>query len=509
MINPLCRAYLEGGPDEGITAPQSRLSSLEYTNLPYGTYTLHLQVLDKTTKDVIQDDSFLLRKEARFRELLPVRVALLILVGLASALVVWQVIRSTVLARQYEEIRRANEEAERANRARSRFLANLSDELHTPINTIMGMNEMAMREDPTGVPKDYLRSVTGYAQDIRGASEYLLRLIDDLLDISRIDSGKLQVTEQEYDVADLLRSVVSGPRAKSSEKGLTFDTVIDEMLPRRLCGDVGKIRQILLNLLANAVQYTDAGGIVLSVSMEERRGETASLRFSVKDTGIGVKEGEIEKLFTAYERLDDEKDNGTQGTGLGLDISRQFAERMGGALRCESVYGEGSEFVLTLDQKIVDATPIGEFTEQEDRAAGGPYVPLFVAPDADILVVDDNQMNLSVIRGLLKATRVFVTAAASGEDALMKIRSSHFDVVFMDHTMLRKDGFEAVKKIRALDKELPVYLITASAAAGEAFYKSRGFYGCLSKPIDGRTLERTVMRHLPGEMMEKPAKENA
>ena len=507
--NPTVHMYLEGGPDDGITTPRSRLTSLEYTNLPYGDYTLHIQIVDKTSGDVLQDSAFEVDKAARPGELLSVKILFIALLAAAVGLIVWRFMRSTIVARQYVEIRKAKEEAERANAAKSRFLANMSHEIRTPINTIMGMNEMVMREDSTGVPKGYFMSMMNYAFDIRNASESLLGLINDLLDISKIESGKMHLVEQEYDVADMLRSIVSMIRVRSTEKELTFDVVIDEILPRRMYGDAGKIKQIVLNLLTNAVKYTDFGGFILNVSMDERNGDSAFLRFSVKDTGMGVKEEDMERLFAAYERLDEEKNSGIQGTGLGLDISRKFAELMNGKLWCESVYGEGSEFILTLNQRIVDDTPIGVFIEHEESAAKGPYVPKFIAPDADILVVDDNPMNLNVIKGLLKATKVFVTTSASGEDAIEKIRDTHFDVVLMDHMMPGMDGVEAVGKIREFDKELPVYALTANSTAGEEFYKEKGFNGYLSKPIDSETLERTLMRHIPDEMMEKPTEADA
>ena len=503
MMNPTIRMYLDGGPDSGITIEKNKMSSLEYTSLPYGTYTLHIQVLDPVTQGVIQDEAFQIKKNPRLAELLVVRILTFIFIAILAGLVVWRVMRSTIIRKQYVEISKAKEEAERANSSKSRFLANMSHEIRTPINTIMGMNEMVMREDATGVPKEYFMSMMNYAFDIRNASESLLGLINDLLDISKIESGKMHLVEQEYDMQDMLRSIVSMIRVRSIEKELTFDVVVDEIMPKRLFGDMGKIKQIVLNLLTNAVKYTEKGGFILNVSMDARENDICSIRFSVKDTGIGVKEEDMERLFTAYERLDEERNSGIQGTGLGLDISRRFAELMGGRLWCESIYGEGSEFILTLDQKIVDTTPIGIFMEHEDNGAKGPYVPQFIAPDADILVVDDNPINLSVIKGLLKATKVFVTTSTSGEDAIDKIKDNHFDIVLLDHMMPGMDGIETVEKIREFEPGLPVYALTANATAGEDFYKSKGFNGYLSKPVDTEILEKTILSHLPESMVEK------
>lgn len=505
MLNPTVHVFLEGGRDEGITAPRSNLTSLEYTGLPYGNYTLHIQILDKHNDEVIQDDTYRIVKSPKVMELLLVRVLIGVTVAAVVGFAVWRVMRSTVVNRQYEEIRNAKEEAERANTAKSRFLANISHEIRTPINTIMGMNEMIMREDASNVPKSYFLSMMNYSLDIKNASESLLSLINDLLDMSKIESGKMHLVEQEYDVLDTLRSIVSMIRGKSTEKELTFDVVVDELLPKRMYGDAGKIKQIVLNLLTNAVKYTDKGGISLNVDMTERKGDVAMLRFSVIDTGMGVKEEDKEKLFSAYERLDEVKNSSIQGTGLGLDISRKFAELMEGKLWCESTYGEGSEFILTINQKIVDATPLGAFIEHDQNAASGPYIPQFIAPDADVLVVDDNSMNLNVIKGLLKATKVFVTTSSSGEDALGKLKDNHFDVVLLDHMMPGMDGIETVSKIREFLPDLPVYALTANSTAGEEFYKSKGFNGYLSKPVDSLTLEKTIMKHLPEEMMEKPS----
>ena len=224
---------------------------------------------------------------------------------------------------------------------------------------------------------------------------------------------------------------------------------------------------------------------------------------------MGVKDEDREKLFTAYERLDEQKNSGIQGTGLGLDISRKFAELMGGSLTCESEYGKGSEFILILDQKIIDKTPIGIFMEHDESGSGGPYVPKFIAPDADVLVVDDNAMNLNVIKGLLKGTKVFVSTASSGEECLEKIKDTNFNIVLLDHMMPGMDGVETVAEIRKNYPDLPVYALTANSSAGEEFYTSRGFNGYLSKPIDTETLESTIMKHLPEEMMEKPSESEA
>jgi signal transduction histidine kinase/CheY-like chemotaxis protein/HPt (histidine-containing phosphotransfer) domain-containing protein len=506
LVDPQVYIFMEGDKEDAVFVPKSKLTTLEYTGMKHGNYNLRLQVLSGSNTQAMLDQTFQIIKQPKFSDLLAVRLMSLFLLALFVGLVVFRVMKGTVVRRQYQEIKQARDDAERANSAKTRFLANISHEIRTPINTILGMDEMIMREDASNVPKGYFLAMMNYALDIKNATDSLLGLINDLLDISKIESGKMHLVEQEYDLQELLRSIVSMIRVKSTEKELTFDVVVDEIMPSKMYGDAGKIKQVVLNLLTNAVKYTEKGGFILMVALNERENDDVGISFTVRDTGIGVKEEDIDKLFTAYERLDEQKNSAIQGTGLGLDISRRFAELMGGSLTCTSVYGQGSDFVLSIHQKIVDDTPIGLFIEHDDTKAKGPYVPQFVAPDADVLVVDDNPMNLNVIRGLLKATKIFVTTADSGEECLEKMKTTKFNVVLLDHMMPGMDGIETVAKIRETDKDIPVYALTANASVGEDFYTSKGFTGYLSKPIDSEALEKAIMKHLPDEIMFKPSK---
>ncbi len=506
LSNPLIHLYLEGANDEGVTVYQNALAPLTYTNLPYGSYTLHIQVLDSTEYTVLRDETFPIYKEPRWTELPVFQVLGIAIVAVLVALIVWRVLQSTIIRRQYAEIRAAKEEAERANTAKSRFLANMSHEIRTPINTIMGMDEMILREDRNEPKSRYTSAVSGYAVSIKRASESLLGLINDILDLSKIESGKMNLVEQEYDTAELLRAIAVMIRVRSNEKDLGFSVEIDPELPKKLFGDDGKIKQVLLNLLTNAVKYTEKGSFALRVSVEKKTEDTATVHYSVKNTGIGIRPEDMEKLFSAFERLDEKRNSAIQGTGLGLDISRQFVELMGDELQCESVYGEGSEFFFTLQQKIIDPEPIGTFVEQEERAeSDGPYIPLFAAPEAKILVVDDNEMNLQVLSGLLRPTKVQLTTALSGKECLEKLSDTAYDLVFLDHMMPEMDGIETLQELRKTNETVPVIALTANAAEnGEAFYVGKGFQGYLGKPVDARKLEETIRRFLPEEKLCDP-----
>ncbi len=507
LSNPLVHLYLEGASDDGTTVYQDELSPLIYTNLPYGSYTLHVQILNPTDYEVLRDETFPLYKEAKITELIGVRILLIALLAAGVGFIVWWILRSTIIRRQYVEIREAKEEADRANSAKSRFLANMSHEIRTPINTIMGMDEMILREDKNEPKQRYAAKVGEYAVSIKHASESLLSIVNDILDLSKIESGKMNLVEKEYDTTDLLRAIATMIRVRSNEKDLGFVMEIDPKLPSSLYGDDGKIKQVLLNLLTNAVKYTEKGHFTLKVEMKQLEGDTATIHYSVSDTGIGIRKEDMDKLFSAFERLDEKRNSGIQGTGLGLDISRQFVELMGDELKCESVYGEGSTFYFTLKQKIVKAEPIGEFSEKSlpDDAETGVYVPLFVAPDARIMVVDDNEMNLQVIGGLLRPTKVQLITAMSGKECLKILSEEKVDMVFLDHMMPEMDGIETVHHIRETDTDLPVIALTAnSAESGESYYVGEGFQGYLGKPVDARKLEETIKTYLPEKLLLDP-----
>ena len=532
LKNPLIKMYLEGYHDDGYTVYHENMTSLNYTNLPYGDYTLHVQVLDPIERTIERDEEFFIKKAPALMELLWFRLLLVALAMAAAGYAVYYVIKTTTVARQYRQIREAKEEAERANSAKSRFLANMSHEIRTPINTIMGMDEMILREDRSAAGKKYSAAVTGYAKSIKRASESLLSLVNDILDLSKVESGKMNLVEREYDTVDMLRGICNMIRVRSADKGLEFKIDIDEKLPRMLYGDDGKIKQVVLNLLTNAVKYTHEGSFILEVkSVTDHsaasgvKADTAdstdlpvmSVLYCVSDTGMGIREEDMDKLFSAFDRLDEKKNTGIQGTGLGLNISKQFVNLMGDDLHVDSVYGRGSTFWFTVSQKVVDATPIGEFTEEEpEESEDDSYVPALIAPEARVLVVDDSDMNLTVIRGLLSATHVQVDTALSGRECLEKLEAaaggehplgapSGYHAVFLDHMMPEMDGIETMQHIREAGYDVPVYALTANAAHnGDTYYVKKGFTGYLAKPVDGDLLEETIKKHVPDELCLDP-----
>ena len=501
LMNPQVTYYLEGFDKKKNVVKRSEFTSVDYTNVPGGTYEFKMQIKESRS-EAVKDFSFTIIKKKAFYEYVIVRAGLSILGMVIAGFLVWRIMHITIISRQYEQIRAAKEDAERANSAKSRFLANMSHEIRTPINTIMGMDEMILREDTENVPKEYADMVTGYAHKIKLASETLLGLVNDLLDLSKIEAGKMELIENEYDTQDLFQSLAMMIRVRSNEKDLVFKTKIDEQLPKKLYGDSVKLKEVLLNLLTNAVKYTKEGGFTLIVSVVEKSDDKCVIYYGVEDTGIGVKPEDINKLFTAFQRVDEGKNTAIKGTGLGLDISRQFVELMGGSLSCESIYGEGSTFSFKIKQKIADPEPIGEFIEKVENKEKRQYIPGFVAPCARIMVVDDNEMNLQVVKGLLKATKVNLTLALSGRECLEELSKNEYHLILLDHMMPEMDGIETLEKIRITHPDIPVIALTANVMnGGSDYYIKAGFQDYLSKPVEGGALEQMIKRYLPSDLI--------
>ena len=402
-------------------------------------------------------------------------------------------------AKESEELRQAKMIADSANQAKTNFLANMSHEIRTPINAVMGMNEMILRETDN-------QNIQEYAFNIQSASKTLLSLINDILDLSKIEAGKMKIVEDQYQLSTVLNDVVNMIRVKAEQKRLDFSVEVDEMIPDGLFGDAVRIRQIFVNLLNNAVKYTKEGSVCLKVEMDNLTETELTLKVSVKDTGIGIKEEDRDKLFHSFERIEEKDNHRIEGTGLGLAITSQLVSLMKGRIEVESVYGEGSVFILYLPQIIVYRDAIGDFAKKYQEFTGSlhKYQQSFIAPDAEILVVDDNDMNLFVVEKLLEKTKVQITKCTSGESCLKLVGEKYFDLILLDHMMPEMDGIETLRHMRNMEecccKDTPVIALTANAIMGaKEMYLSEGFHGYLSKPIGGEKLEKTLRKYLPKE----------
>lgn len=394
-------------------------------------------------------------------------------------------------------LRLEKEAADSANRAKSTFLANMSHEIRTPMNTVMGLDTMILRESRE-------ETIRKYALDIQMAAQNQLSIINDVLDLSKIESGKMEIVPVEYEVADLLIDVENMTTPRAMQKDLTFHLNIDREIPSRLLGDDVRIRQVLINLLTNAVKYTPEGSVTLTVK-GDREGDLEVLSFSVKDTGIGIAKEDLEKLFEEYVRLDEKRNRHIEGTGLGISIVTTLLRLMDSKLEVHSVYGEGSEFSFTIRQKIVQEDPVGDLEERiRSRATEYHYETSFIIPDVRILVVDDNTMNRTVFIQLLKDLECEIDEAESGAQALEKIQENSYDLIFMDHMMPGMDGIETLHRIREcgddLNRDTPVIALTANAVTGaREMYLTEGFDDFLTKPIVPQKLETLISEMIPEE----------
>lgn len=416
--------------------------------------------------------------------------------------------KTTELSRAKEALQQKNDEletaksaVEKAEKTRDIFLANMSHELRTPINTILGLNELILRESQEEAVKEY-------ARDIRQAGNILLALVSDILDFSKLEAEKLDLTEGIYDVSSLLNDLINGISVQMRRKKLDLVLEIAQDIPYKLFGDEIHIRQIIGNLLSNAVRYTEKGRITLYVSWKELPKDSVEMSVIVKDTGIGIKDEDIPKLFHAFQRMDSAARSKEDRTGLGLAITKRLVEMMGGSLEVQSVYGKGSAFSFKVTQKIVDRDPLGDFEKQykDSLRSIEDYHEKFIAPMGRILIVDDNAMNLAVAQGLLKGTRLQIDVAASGEECLELIRRKTYHLICMDHMMPVMDGVETLHAIRALEgnpsRDIPVIALTANAVAGaRELYLQEGFQDYLTKPIDADKFENMLIEYLPSNVV--------
>lgn len=383
---------------------------------------------------------------------------------------------------------RLKETAEKASETKSNFIARMSHEIRTPINAIIGMNEMISRET-----KD--AEIRQYSVDIRNSANSLLGIINDLLDNAKIESGKMEIVTVEYKLADLLHEVYQTCVIKAKEKKLELVFDIDEKLPSEYLGDDLRLKQILINLVNNAIKYTDNGYVKLKI-LGRRKNDVMKLIISVTDTGHGIRREDIKYLFDEFRRVDEAKNRNTEGTGLGLAITNKLLSMMGSTLNVESEFGKGSVFYFKLDQKIVSETPVGDFRNRK-LPEKTEYVGKFTAPNARILVVDDNAVNRKVFVGLLKKTKIQIDEAESGYQCIEMVRKKKYDIVFLDHLMPSMDGIETYNVMKNdeinLSKDAPVIMLTANAANGSREeYMDIGFDGFISKPINYEILESLI-----------------
>lgn len=422
-------------------------------------------------------------------------VAVSILIGMLIKFQSW------VFEKERQKVIEQQEELRRIAESKSVFFANMSHEIRTPINTIIGLNEMILREDISD-------EVAENAMNIQQASKMLLALINDILDMSKIDSGKMEIVPTQYETGAMFSELVNIIWIRAHEKNLELKVNIDPELPSMLYGDEIRIKQILLNLLSNAVKYTPEGSVTLEAKSEQVAPDTVRMRISIEDTGIGIRKEEVKELFHAFRRVDKEKNRVIEGTGLGLKIAQQLLELMDGTITVDSTYMKGSVFTVTLPQKIVNAKPIGklDFMVKKSHLSRERYHQRFEAPEGNVLIVDDNEMNLMVASKLLRGTRVRVDVAKSGAEALVMTRNKTYHAIFMDHVMPEMDGEQTLKRIRkqsnGLCNDVPVIALTANAMSGaEETYRRMGFEGYLAKPINAALFEATLLKYIPPELV--------
>ncbi|MCR4720608.1 MAG: DegV family EDD domain-containing protein [Lachnospiraceae bacterium] len=399
------------------------------------------------------------------------------------------------------ESNRQKDEIEKLNAAQNRFFSSMSHEIRTPINTIIGLNEMILRENVS-------EEINEDAANIRSAGNMLLHLINDILDMSKLDSGQMELTPVSYRTGDMLSDIVGMLWIRAKDKGLEFKIDVAPDLPGELFGDEVRIKQILINVLNNAIKYTKEGSVTLNIQCRREESNNVTVIYSVSDTGMGIKKESIPYLFTAFKRVDETKNRYIEGTGLGLSIVKQLVDIMGGKITVNSVYTKGTTFIIEIPQRSVSGSTIGaiDLSKRSSIMHMESYHQSFEAPEANVLVVDDTETNLMVVEKLLRGTKVNVVTANSARAALKKTVEMQFHVIFMDHLMPEIDGVECMHMIRdqkgGLCRESKIVALTANAGGEiKALYVREGFDGYLVKPVSGEALENELRRLLPKELV--------
>ncbi len=449
-------------------------------------------------------------------DLVESRVVDWLLLGTVSVSLFLLLIYNFVILMIYNrKLSEAAEQARQANEAKSYFLSTMSHDIRTPMNAILGLNEMVLRDS-------HDEAVLGYSENIRMAGNTLLGLINDILDFSKIEAGKMEIIDVDYSFVSMLNDLVNMVQKKTEDKGLAFHLDIDGEIPSILHGDEIRIKQVITNILTNAVKYTKEGSVTFSAGYEKipDRTDAVILKISVADTGIGIKPEDMDRLFRAFERIEEKRNRNIEGTGLGMTIAQSFLVKMGSRLRVESRYGEGSVFSFDLEQNVVKWDPVGDYEDAfrlslKERQS---YQEKFTAPQAKVLVVDDTPVNLTVFSGLLSRTKMQIDTAESGSEAITMYQNTHYDVIFLDHMMPDKDGIETLAEMREKKETpndgTPILCLTANAISGmREMYIKAGFDDYITKPIDPDRLEAMLLQYLPKEKItlttEEAAEKNA
>lgn len=397
-----------------------------------------------------------------------------------------------------QELLIMSERAVAASEAKSSFLSSMSHEIRTPINAVLGMNEMILRETTD-------KKIIDYSTNIRNAGKTLLTLINSILDFSKIEEGKMEIVPVTYDTASLVNNIIASVDERAKNKKLRFMKEIDKNLPSKMVGDDVRLQQVIANLLTNAVKYTEDGHVRLTIKEQSREGDEIAIYVAVTDTGIGIREEDLPKLFKSFERLDLEKNHSIEGTGLGMAIVTNLLKMMGSEIKVDSEYGKGSVFHFVIRQKIADPKPMGDYKNAIVTTSFNKDMLLPHADKAKVLVVDDNEMNLKVAKNLLGLFGINAELANSGQVALYRCKRDHFHLILLDHMMPKMDGketLERMKKEKLIDESTKVIALTANAIQGaEEDYLKSGFDGYISKPIEMTTLEKALKKYLPDEVL--------